>query len=696
MKSYPTEKIRNIALAGHQHTGKTSFLEAMLFETKQVSRQARVDDGNSNLDFVPEEVERRITMHCALAHVDWKGHKLNFVDTPGYDDFVAEWLGALAAVETVLLFAAADGGFDVGAERAWRHLEEHPRARFVVVNKMDKEHADFRRCVAELRSRISSKIVPLHIPIGSGEAFKGYVDVVSGKAYAYAAGGASEIPVPSELAAAVAEAHEELQNAAAETDDALTEKFLETGGLSLEEFRTGLARGIAAGTVYPAVPLCAARSLGIAALLDVLVEYAPSPAMVLVRGTKPADATPLERRPEAAEPLAALAFKTISESNVGDYTYVRVFAGKLIPGQDVQTSRGEAERIGPVYHLNGKVRSDAESLLAGDIGAVVKLKTTHTGDTLCDRTAPMALGFPVIPTPLTTVAIRAKGKGDEDKLSGALHRLHEEDPSFKVEVHPETHQTLLSGQGDTHLSILIGRLKRKFHVEVEVDPPKTPYRETIKGSADERYRHKKQSGGRGQFGEVHLKVDPLPRGAAFEFVNAVVGGVIPTKFLPAVEKGIREAMHEGVIAGYPVVDVRVTVDDGKDHAVDSSEAAFKIAGSMAFRGAIPKAKPILLEPIYHVEVHVPEEYMGDVMSDMSSRRGRIQGMTQDGGRQILRAEVPLAELYSYATGLRSLSQGRASYTRSFSHYEEVPREAAESVIAAHKAAQQHQVHDAGG
>ena len=694
MKSYPTDQIRNVALAGHQHTGKTSFLEAMLFETKQVSRQARVDDGNSNLDFVPEEVERRITMQAALANVDWKGHKINFVDTPGYDDFVAEWLGALAAVETALIFTSADAGFDVGAERAWRHLDQHPRARFIVVNKMDKEHANFERSVAELQRRLSTKILPLFIPIGAGESFKGAVDVVAGKAYAFGAGGPSEIPLPGELAGAVAEAREALQTAAAETDDALTEKFLETGELTADEFHTGLARGIAQGNVFPVLPLCAGRNLGIGMLLDSLIQYAPSPATVLVRGAKPGDGTPLERRPAAGEPLAALAFKALSEANIGDYTYVRVFSGKLVPGQDVQTSRGQAERIGPVYHLNGKVRTDAESLAAGDIGAVVKLKSTHTGDTLCDRAAPMSLPFPTLPIPLTTVAIRAKGKGDEDKLSGALQRLHEEDPSFKVEVHPETHQTLLSGQGDTHLSILMARLKRKFHVEVETEAPKTPYRETIKGAADERYRHKKQSGGRGQFGEVHLKVDPLPRGTAFEFVDAVVGGVIPTKFLPAVEKGIREAMHEGVIAGFPVVDVRVTVDDGKDHAVDSSEAAFKIAGSMAFRGAIPKAKPILLEPIYHIEVHVPDEYMGDVMSDLSSRRGRIQGMAQEDGRQILRAEVPLAELYTYATGLRSLSQGRASYTRSFSHYEEVPREVAESIIAAHKTTQQHH-HESG-
>jgi len=690
LKAYDVDKIRNLALLGHQHTGKTTFLEAMLFETKQVPRQARVDDGNSNLDFTPEEADRRLTIQSALAHVDWKGTKINFVDTPGYDDFAVEQLGALAAVESALVFCKADAHVEVGAERAWRELDAFGRARFVVVNQMDKEHADFDAVLSDLRRRLSHKIVAVQIPIGRGEGFEGWVDVVHRKAYKFAGGAAAEIP-PA-LADAVAAAREALMNAAAETDDALTEKFLETGDLGDEEFHDGLVRAVAQGAVYPVLVAAGGRGLGIAAVLDAIVELAPSPAAFPVRGQKPGTTETLERRPAATEPVAALAFKAISEGNVGDYTYVRVFSGKLVPGLElVNASTGQAERTGPVYALNGKLRTDLEALSAGDIGAAVKLKHTHTGNTLCDAKAPIVLPFPALPEPLVATAIRAKGKGDEDKLSSGLQRLHEEDPGFRVTVTSDTHQTLLHGQGDTHLAIVLGKLKRKFGVDVDTDAPKTPYRETIKGHADERYRHKKQTGGRGQFGEVHLKVEPLPRGGQFEFVDAVVGGVIPGKYLPAVEKGIREAMAEGVVAGYPFVDVRVTVDDGKDHPVDSSEAAFKLAGSHAFKLAVPKAKPVLLEPIYKIEVRLPDEYMGDVMGDLSSRRGRIQGMDQQDGMQVVRAEVPLAELYTYATGLRSLTQGRATHTRSFSHYEEVPREVADAVIAEHKAhAQQHQ------
>jgi elongation factor G len=689
LKAYDVDKIRNLALVGHQHTGKTTFLEALLFETKQVARQGRVDDGNSNLDFTPEEIDRRISIQAALAHVEWKGHKINFVDTPGYDDFLVEQMGALAAVESALLFVKADSGLEVGAEKAWRALDAFARPRFVVVNQMDKEHADFERALGELRKRLSHKVAALHLPIGRGESFEGWVDVVQGKAFRFK-GGATD--VPAAMADAVAAAREALMNAAAETDDALTEKFLDTGELSDEEFRTGLVRAVAEQAVYPALVAAAGRGYGVAAVLDAIVEFAPSPAAFAVRGVKPGGKDALERKPAATEPVAALAFKAVSEGNVGDYTYVRVFSGKLTAGLElVNASNGQAERTGPVYALNGKVRTDIEALSAGDIGAAVKLKHTHTGNTLCDPKAPIVLSFPVMPEPLVATAIRAKGKGDEDKLSNGLQRLHEEDPGFRVTVASDTHQTLLHGQGDTHLAIVLGKLKRKFGVDVETEPPKTPYRETIKGHADERYRHKKQTGGRGQFGEVHLKVEPLPRGGNFEFVDAVVGGVIPGKFLPAVEKGIREAMAEGVVAGYPFVDVRVTVDDGKDHPVDSSEAAFKMAGSHAFKLAIPKAKPVLLEPIYKIEVRLPEEYMGDVMGDLSSRRGRIQGMDQQDGLQVVRAEVPLAELYTYATGLRSLTQGRAAHTRTFSHYEEVPREVADVIIAEHKQhVQQHQ------
>ena len=682
MKKVPLDKIRNVALLGHQDTGKTSFLESVLFETKQVGRLAHVADGNSTLDFIPEEIERRISMKSKLAHADWNDCRLNFIDTPGYDDFIAERRAAVTVVESVLLLVKSDAGLESGTERAWRLLERLGKPRLIVINKMDREHANFGRCV-EILQKLSSKVVPIQIPIGSGANFKGFVDVVEGKAHLFGSATASD--VPADLQAAVSAAREALMNAAAETDDALVEKFLDTGELSEDEFRNGLAAGVARGTLHPVLCANGLDSRGVAPLLDALARLAPSPASAgEVRGTKPGNSTPDVRRANPAEAACALAFGAVSENNVGDYTFVRVFSGTLTPGMDVENAtRGVSERIGNLFLLNGKTRSDIESLSAGEIGAAVKLKNTHVGDTLCDRQKPIVVPFFDVPAPLTFTAIRAKTKGDEDKLSNGLQRLHEEDIGFRFDVDAETHQTVLKTQGDAHQAMVLHKLKRKFGVEVETEPPRTPYRETIKGKADERYRHKKQTGGRGQFGEVHLVVEPKPRGQGFEFVDAVVGGVIPTKFIPAVEKGVRETLPTGVIAGFPVVDVKVTVDDGKFHAVDSSEAAFKMAASHAFKDAFPKARPILLEPIYKITVRAPEEYMGDIMGDLSSRRGRIQGMEAEAGEQVVRAEAPLAQLYDYSSVLRSLTQGRGRHTREFSHYEEVPHEIAGSIIAGH-------------
>ncbi|MFQ5599177.1 MAG: elongation factor G [Candidatus Krumholzibacteriia bacterium] len=692
MKKAPVEKIRNVALLGHQDTGKTSFLEAVLFETKQTNRLARVDDGNSNLDFVPEEIDRKISVKSHLAHAEWRGHRLHFVDTPGYDDFVAERQGGVSAVETGMIFVKSDAELDPGAERAWRLLDRHSRPRFVVVNKMDKEHADFDRCVRQLQERLSSKVLPLHLPIGQGSDFRGVVDIVEGKAYLFEDTGRRQAEVPGDLADAVAQAREALMNSAAETSDELVERFLDTGELSAEEFRMGLARGVATRTVYPVLVCCGGDGRGVPQVLDALVDFAPSPIdLGEILGSLPDSDEATARKPDAGEPASALAFAAVSEGNVGDYMFIRVCSGRLSPGMDVlNAATGVSERIGPLYLLNGKQRTEIDELTAGEIGGAVKLKNTHVGNTLCDRGKPIVLPYPQVPEPLTYVAIQTRTKGDEDKLSNGLQRLHEEDPGFKVSVNPETHQTVLMTQGDMHQAIVLGKLKRKFNVEIDTEAPKTPYRETIKGKSDERYRHKKQTGGRGQFGEVHLVLEPLPRGTDFQFVNAVVGGVIPGKFIPAVEKGVREAMAEGVMAGFRVVDLQVSVDDGKHHTVDSSEAAFKTAASQAFKQAFPRAKPVLLEPIYKVTVRVPEESMGDVMGDLSSRRGRIQGMDQEGNDQVVRAEVPLAELYDYATGLRSLTQGRGYHTREFSHYEEVPHEIAETIIAEHKAAAQTQ------
>jgi elongation factor G len=687
LKKVAIDKIRNLALLGHQDTGKTSFLESVLFATKQTGRLGRVDDGNSNLDFAHEEIERKISVKAKLTTSEWNGHRFHLVDTPGYDDFVAERLGGIAAVETALVFVKSDAELEPGTLNVWRALDACDKPRFIVVNKMDKEHANFDRIVQQMNERLSNKVVPMLLPIGQGAGFQGVVDVVERQAWLLDKGDATATDVPGEMADAVAVAREALLNAAAETSDELVEKFLETGELSDEEFRQGLARGVATGTLYPLVAVCGGDGRGVAQVLDVLCRFAPSPKDVgEIRGTRAGADEPVTRAADRGAPTLAQAFGGFSETNVGDYLFVRVYSGTLGQGLDVaNTSTGGSERIGPVFLLNGKTRVDTEELSAGEIGACVKLKHTHVGNTLCERSRPMVLPFPQIPAPLAIVAIKTKAKGDEDKLSNGLQRLHEEDQGFAVDVNSETHQTLLKTQGDTHTTIVLAKLKRKFGVEVDTDDPRTPYREAIKGRSEERYRHKKQTGGRGQFGEVNLVIEPLQRGGNFEFVDGVVGGVIPGKFLPAVEKGIREAMTNGVVAGFPVVDVKVTVNDGKYHPVDSSEAAFKMAASQAFKQGFPKASPVLLEPIYKVVVRVPDEFMGDVMGDLTSRRGRIQGMDQDGTDQIVRAEVPLAQLYDYATALRSITQGRAIHTREFSHYEEVPRDIAGGIITEHKA-----------
>ena len=681
MKKIDTPKIRNLVLVGHQDTGKTSFLEAVLFETKQVNRLASVADGHSNLDFVPEEIDRKITMKAKLTHADWADHRLTMVDTPGYDDFVADRLGAIAAVDSSLVFVKAESGVEAGTERIWTALDSVKRARFVVISKMDKEHANYQTCMKSLQQAYPG-VVPFHLPIGQGDDFRGIVDIIDKKAWLFDGG---ETDIPADMQEAVVTAREELMNAAAETSDELVEKFLETGELTEQEFHQGLKKGIATGAIYPTLVVAALDSRGVSQVLQAVIEYAPSPVDIpAVAGTHPGTGEALTREPGDPTPTA-LAFASLSENNVGDYTFVRVFSGTLKHGMDLaNASTGEAERLGTLFYLNGKERQEVDALAAGEIGAAVKLKHTHVGNTLTDGSNPIVVNTLPIPAPLTFVAIQAKEKGDEDKLSGGLQRLHEEDPGFQIEVVSETHQTLLKTQGDTHQNVVLGKLKRKFNVEVATDAPRTPYRETIKGKADERYRHKKQSGGRGQFGEVHVILEPRERGADFEFVNAVVGGVIPGKFIPAVEKGVREIMERGVMAGFAVVDVKVTLDDGKHHPVDSSEAAFRMAAAHAFKNAFPNAKPVLLEPVYELEIRVPEQYMGDVMGDMSSRRGRIQGMESVGHSQVVRAEAPLAELYDYSSALRSLSHGRGIHSRKFSHYEEVPREVCDTIIAEHK------------
>ena len=683
MKIFPIDAIRNVVLVGHQAAGKTILAEAALFNAGVINRIGRIEDGNTVLDHAPDEIERQISIYAGLAWFEHAKTKFNILDTPGYEDFVGEVLASIPVVEGGVVVIGADAGVEVGTEKTWGYLDQRSLPRIVCINKMDKEHADFDKCLGEAQRYLGARVMPLTLPVGRGESFSGVVDVLRRTMYRYEEGGRfSTADVPGELAGAVDEWRRRLMDFAAETDDALMEKFLENEALSDDELLRGLAGACAAGTFVPLVVTSALRNIGVAQMMDVIVSMLPSPAWAAEvevyddsGGTKKAAVGP-------DQPAAGLVFKAVSEKHLGDLSLLRTFSGEIKTGDDLYNATLETpERIGQMYFMHGKERVETGSIPAGDIGAAVKLKSARVGNTLCTKARQVRLAMPPAPAPSLHTAIEAKVKGDMDKIGTGLARLAEEDRTFRLESNPELHQTILSGQGELHLEVILGRLKRQYGVEVEMVPPKIPYRETISAKAEAQGKHKKQSGGRGQFGDVWLRLEPLPRGSGFEFVDGIVGGVVPSKFIPAVEKGVRESMTEGVVAGYPVQDFRVTLYDGSFHTVDSSEAAFKTAGSKGFKNAVQKARPVILEPICTVEVLVPEEYMGDVMGDLSMRRGKIQGTEQAGSLQKVRALVPLADLHRYSTTLRSMTQGKASHTREFSHYEVVPHEAAQKLIA---------------
>lgn len=678
MKQYTPDKIRNIAFVGHQDTGKTSLAEAMLFSAGAISRIGRVEEGHTTMDTAPEEIERKISIQSSLAFLEFDNHKINIIDTPGYEDFVGEVFSALDVVEGAVLVIRGDAGVEVGTEKVWEYLREKNIPTIFCVNKMDKENASFDNTVKSLQDHFGNKVLPLQIPLGEGHAFKGVVDLVAEKAYEYSTDGkgtAKEADIPAELADKAAALRREVFESAAENDEALMEKYIETESLTLEETLAGLASGVAAGDEYPVYFTSAELNVGIPPLLAGIVGTIPSPAAL------PRKIEEGELNPDPSAPTAAKIFKNVSESHVGDMLFVRCYQGTLVGGKDIfNSTRDSADRLGQLFYLQGKHRTETDKIPSGDMGAAVKLKHAHVGDTLCDKSKPTKIPATVYPTPSVFSAISAATKGDEDKIGTGLNRLKEEDPTFDVRVDSDVHQTLISGQGELHLEILIGRLKQRYGVDVLLSKPKIPYRETIRKSAQAQGKYKKQTGGRGQYGDAWLKLEPLPRGTEFEFVDAIVGGVVPGKFIPAVQKGIVATMSEGVLAGYPVVDVKATLYDGSYHSVDSSEQAFKVAGSMAFKKAAMEANMVLLEPIINIEVKVPEEFMGDVMGDLSGRRGKIQGMEPKGNFNVIKAQVPLAELYRYSTHLRSMTQGRGTHKREFSHYEEVPHENAQKVI----------------
>ena len=686
MRRVETAKIRNVGIVAHGGAGKTTLAEAILFDAGATSRLGKVEDGTTVTDFDEDEIKRRMSISSALAFCEWKGHKLNLVDTPGASIYLTDTRNCLRVLDSALVVVSSVSGVKVQTEKVWSFAESGNKTRVIFINKMDQEQADFFRVLEDVRKNLCSIATPVQLPIGAEASFRGIVDLIRMKALTYQGGGtgkSSEGEIPSDLKPKAEELRAALMEAVAESDDKLLERYLEAGTLSAEELKAGLKRGVLGGRVVPVLCGSALKNIGIQPLLDLLTDVCPSPAdRPAVEGLDPKSGERLTRESSEDAPFSALVFKTITDPYAGKITLFRVYSGLLSSDSTVyNVSKGSRERIGQVVLLRGKNQVQVAALGPGDLGAVVKLKETGTGDTLCDERNPIRLQPMEIPSPIIEYAIMPKTKGDEEKMSVGLQRLREEDPSLQVRRDPQTKEIILAGMGKAHLEIAIERLKRKFGLEVQMKTPRVPYKETIHGRVEVQGRHKKQTGGRGQFGDCWIKLEPLPRGGGYEFVNQVVGGAIPRQYIPAVEKGIVEAMEEGVLAGYPVVDVRVTVYDGSYHTVDSSEMAFKIAGSLAFKKGVLQANPGLLEPIMTVEVAVPDESMGDVIGDLNSKRGRVLGVETKGKGQVIKAQVPLAEMLEYATQLKAITSDRGDYTMEFSHYDELPPHLKERVIA---------------
>ena len=684
MKEYSTDQIRNVVLLGHGGTGKTSLAEAALFLSGGASRLGKVDDGTTTSDFDPDEVKRKISLSLALVPVEWAGHKINIVDTPGYADFAGEVRSGLRAADIAVIVVDAVSGLQVGTESAWQNADRERMPRVIVVNRMDRENANFDQAVAQLQERYGKKVAPLTLPIGAQDAFSGVVNVVEQKAYAGDKGAPGD--VPGDMADAVAAAREQLIEAVAEADDDVLNKYLEGETLSDEEITAALRKAVAQGIACPVFASSSTKLIGVSKFLDALIADCPSPADVEPKVAQAAGGEETLKA-DAGGPLAAIVFKTAADPFVGRLTYLRVISGTLKGDSHVWNVNQKAdERVGQLIILKGKTQDHAPSLAAGDIGAVAKLQHTHTGDTLGTKEHPLTLPAVEFPRPPYNIAVTPKGKADVDKLGPSLQRIVEEDPTLRVHRDEGTGETIISGMGDTHIEVAAERMKRKFGVEVDLHPPRVPYRETVTTHVEQEYIHKKQTGGHGQYARVSIRIEPN-RGGGFEFVDKVVGGSVPRNYIPAVEKGVHEALSEGALAHFPMVDLRVTLFDGKDHPVDSSEMAFKLAASQALKQGALKANPVLLEPIVSMKIRVPESNTGDVMSDLNGKRAKVHGMSpEDGGVTVIDAEAPLAEVLRYATDLRSITQGRGSFEMELDHYEEVPQHIAQKVIAEAQAA----------
>lgn len=682
MKDYAVDNLRNVCFMSHGGAGKTTLAEAMLFNTGVLDRFGRVLDGNTTTDFDPEETKRKISINTALAPCDWKGCKINIIDTPGYFDFAGEVMQGIRVAEGAVILAPAKSGVEVGTEKSWNYAAKANVPVIFFISKMDEENANFNTALEQLTKNFGKGVIPFQLPIIEGEKFVGVIDILKKKAYRFSGDKAAEIEIPGDLAARITEIDEKIREAVAETNESLMDKYFGGEAFSGEEIRSGLAVAMADRTVVPVYCGSALNNQGIDILMDAIVEYMPAPNVTkTIIAKKPDSDVEVKLNSTPEEKLAALVFKTIVDPFVGRISIFRVFSGTLSSDTVVYNSTtGKTEKISQVFTLRGKKQINTDKIIAGDIGAVAKLQSTNTNDTLCDQTNPVVLTKIEFPRPSLTLAIEPKAKGDDDKISSGLQRLQDEDRTFKAEIHPETRQSLISGLGEQHLDIIVSKLKAKFGVSVDLKDPIVPYRETIKKKVRVEGKHKKQSGGHGQFGHVWIEFEPGTQ-QELVFEEKVFGGSVPRQYYPAVEKGLRESVLHGVLAGYPVVYLKAILVDGSFHPVDSSEMAFKIAASLAYKKGLEEANPVLLEPISHVEVLVPDNNMGDIIGDLNKRRGRIMGMNQQiGGIQQVVAEVPTAEMFKYATDLRSMTQGRGSFTDTFDRYEEAPATVSEKVI----------------
>ncbi|HEV3220872.1 MAG TPA: elongation factor G [Candidatus Acidoferrales bacterium] len=698
MKAYSTQFIRNVGIVGHGDTGKTQLVSSLLFTAGMTPRHGKVAEGTTATDWDEEEIARKITIQSSVAYAEWAAPgqaektKINFIDTPGYSTFVNETRATLVGADCALILVDAHTGVQVVTEKVWDYCTEYDLPGAFVINWMDRELASFERALASVQQVFGRGAVAVQLPIGEEKSFRGVVDLVTMKALLYSAGGDGKAKIeeiPADMADAAKEAHERLVEMIAEGDDKLMEEFFEKGTLPAEDLRKGLRDAVAVRRIFPILATAALPNIGSDAALNFLVEVFPDPS---VRGKVTGYAEPdrkgqsIERKISDSEPVSLFVFKTLSDPFAGRITYFKVMSGMLKSDATVVNyNRGTSERLQHIQVMQGKTGADVPELHVGDLGAVAKLKDTITADTLGDKASPIFYAPVRIPEPSITFAIEPKTRADEDKIGQAIHKILEEDLSLRFSRDPQTKEFLLAGSGQQHIEVVVAKLKKRYHVELTLKPPKVPYRETIRGKADAEGKHKKQTGGHGQFAVCRVKFEPLQRGAGVEFVDDIFGGAIPKNWIPSVERGIRDTAARGYLAGFPLVDFRASVYDGKYHDVDSSDMAFRIAGSLAFKEGMTQAKPALLEPIMNVEVAAPDQYSGDIMGDLSSRRGRISGSEVRGSTVVVKAQVPFSEMLSYATGLTSMTQGRASYHMEFSHYDFVPAEIADKIIAHAKA-----------